>query len=104
MKNRRVAFAAASLLLLSSGPSLLATVNAAVMHNTSPRIEHVVGCVRREALMKRRDFNTWLDGAVTAWPLPLRARQPCVPIVTFLRSSSMAAGTNRLLGFREFQI
>jgi putative tryptophan/tyrosine transport system substrate-binding protein len=50
--------------------------------------------------MRRRDFITFLVSAV-AWPLVARAQQGALPVIGFLRSTSLADATDLVTAFRR---
>ena len=51
--------------------------------------------------MRRRDFIALLSGVAGNWPLAVRAQQPTMPVVAFLRTGSADTNSRNVAAFRK---
>jgi hypothetical protein len=54
-----------------------------------------------EGKVRRRDFMTLVGGTAATWPRALRAQQPAMPVIGFLRNTDAASSNQFVSAFRE---
>jgi putative ABC transport system substrate-binding protein len=67
----------------------------------STRLSRYDAGSRAGMAMRRREFLGVLGGGAAAWPLAARAQQRALPLVGFLRSTSLASATHLVTAFRQ---
>jgi putative ABC transport system substrate-binding protein len=52
-------------------------------------------------MIERRNFVNLIGGAAVAWPLAVRAQQPAMPVIGFVRSTTLASAMHLVTAFRQ---